>query len=84
MVGGGKGYSSSGHPSSSIMIGILVVIDADIWLLDYISDSPMGCKSAVISVATFLPMTDGHVAWLLWVWNASSRGQCLNLCAACV
>jgi hypothetical protein len=66
------------------MMGILAVMEAEIWMLDQISAIPMGCKSAVSSVATFLPITDGHVAWPLWVWNASSKGQFLNFCAACV
>jgi hypothetical protein len=34
------------------------------------------------SVSTFLPMKDAQVASPLWVWNASSMGQCLNLSAA--
>ncbi len=66
------------------MIGILAVIEADVWLLDQISVSPMGYKSAVSSVATFLPMTEGHVTWLLWVGKASSSGQFLNTFAACL
>ena len=82
LIVGGKDCSSSGHPVSFVMIGFLVVMEAEIWIPDQISDVPMGCKSAVSSVATFLPITDGHVAWPLWVWKASSRGQCLNFCAA--
>ena len=70
----GKGCPSSGQPSSSVMIGILAVTEVKIWLPDQISAVPMGCKSAVSSVATFLPIIDGQVAWPLWVWNASSRG----------
>ena len=84
LVFGGKGCSSAGQPSSSVMIGILVVMDSEIWLPDQIYVLPMRCRSAVSSVATFLPITAGHVAWPLWVWNASSRGQCLNFCVACV
>ena len=84
LVAGGKGCSSSGHPYSSVMIGILDVMEVEIWLPDQISAVPMGCKSAVSSMATFLPINDGQVAWPLWVWNASSRSQCLNFCAACV
>ncbi len=71
---GGKGCSSARQSSSSVMIGIMVVMESEIWLPDQISVLPMGCKSAVSSVATFLPIIDGHVAWPLWVWNASSRG----------
>ena len=44
------------------MIRIMVVIEAEILLLDQISAASMRCKSAVSSVATFMPMTDGHVA----------------------
>ena len=80
----GKGYSSAGQPSSSVMIGILALMESEIWLPDQISAVSMGFKSAVSSVATFLPITYGHVAWPLWVWNASSRGHCLNFCDACV
>jgi len=76
LIVGGKCCSSSEHPSSSVMIGILVVMEAEIWLPDQISAVPMGCKSAVSSMATFLSIIDGHVAWPLWVWNASSRGKC--------
>ena len=72
LVVGGKGCSSAGQPSSSVIIGILAVTEAEILLPDQISAVPMGCKSAVSSVATFLPITDGHVAWPPWVWNASS------------
>ncbi len=79
-----KDCSSAGLPSSSVMIGILAVMESEIWLPDQISALPMGYKSAVSSVATFMPISDGHVAWPLWVWNASSRGKCLNFCAACV
>jgi hypothetical protein len=38
------------------------VIEADIWLPDQISALPMGCKSSVNSVATLMPMIEGHVA----------------------
>ena len=78
LVAEGKGCSSSGHPSSSVTIGILDVMEVEIWLPDQISVVPMGCKSAVSTVPTFLPITDGYVAWPLWVWNASSRGHCLK------
>jgi len=44
------------------MIGILVAIEVFIWLLGQIYVAPMGCKSALSSVAMFLPMSDGHVA----------------------
>ena len=40
------------------MIGILAVIEAETWLSGQISIASMGCKSAVSSVATFLPMAD--------------------------
>ncbi len=73
-----------GQSSSSVAMGILDVIVFDIWLPDQISMLPMGCRSAASRVATFLPMTDGHMARPLCVWNASSKGQCLNLVAACV
>jgi len=53
------------------MVGILDVMECEIWLPDQMSDVPMGCKSVVSSVATFLSITDGHVAWPLWVCNAS-------------
>ena len=80
---GGKGCASAGQPSSSVMVGIQDVMESEIWLPDQMSTVPMGCKSTVSSVATFLPIIDWHVAWPLWVWNASSSGQCMNLCAAC-
>ncbi len=80
----GKGWSSVGQPSSSVVIGILDVIVVDICLPDQISMPPMGCRSAVSRVATFLPITDGNVARPLCVWKASSSGQCLNFVAACV
>ena len=83
LIIGGKGCASSGQPSASVMVGILAVMEIEIWLPDQMSAVPTGCKSAVRSVATFLPITDGHVAWPLWVWNASSSGQCMNFCAAC-
>ena len=84
LVVGGKGCSSVGHPSSSIVVEFLAVIEADIWLPAHIGVSPIGCSSAVSSVATFLPITDGQVACPLWVWNASSRGQFLNFADACL
>ncbi len=59
---GGKDCASAGQPSSSVMVGILAVIECEIWLPDQMSAVPMGCKSAVSSVATFLSITDGHVA----------------------
>ena len=65
-------------------MGILAVIEADIWLPAHIVVSPMGCRSAVSSVATFLPMSEGQVARPLWVWNASSSGQFLNFPVACL
>ena len=79
LVGGGKICSSVGQPSKSIVMGIFDSIEAAIWLHVQIPMSPMGCRAAVRSVATFLPMKDGHVTCPLWVWNASSSGQCLNL-----
>ena len=63
----GNGCSSAGHPSSSVMIGILTEMEVEIWLPNQISDVPRGCKFAVSSVAMFLPIIDGHVAWPLWV-----------------
>jgi hypothetical protein len=84
LIVGGKGCSSVEQPSSSIMTEILAVMEAEIWLLDQISVVSIRCKSAVSIVTTFLLITDGHVAWPMWVWNASSRGHCLNFCAACV
>jgi hypothetical protein len=74
LVVGGKGCFSAGQPSSSVMIGVLAVMEAEIWSPDHISAVPMGCKFAVSSLATFLPIIDVHVAWPLWVWNANSRG----------
>ncbi len=59
------------------MMGILAVIETDMCLPDQISVSPMECKSAVSTVATFLAMIEGHVAWPLWVWNAISSGHIL-------
>jgi hypothetical protein len=44
------------------MIGILDVMEVEIWLPDQISDVPMGRKSAVSSLATFLHITDRQVA----------------------
>ncbi len=63
-------------------MGIRVVREVEIWFPDQISVSPMGWRSAARRVATFLPMTEGHVACPLVVWNASSKGQCLNLSEA--
>ena len=60
------------------------MIEADIWLPAQIGVSPIGCRYAVSSVATFLPMTDGQVACPLWVWNASSSGQFLNFSTVCL
>jgi hypothetical protein len=71
----GKGWSFVGQPSSSIVMGICVAREVEIWLPDQISVSPSGCRSAVIIVAAFLPITEGQVAWPLWVWKASSNGQ---------
>jgi hypothetical protein len=59
-------------------------IEVAIMLPFQISMSPMGCRSAVRSVATFRSMTDGQVACPLRVWKASSNGRCLNFTAACV
>ena len=82
LIVGERGCSTAGQLSSSVMIGILDVMEAEICLPNQISVAPMGCKSALSSVAPFLPITDGHVAWPLRVWNDSSRGQCF--CADCV
>ena len=71
-----------GQPSSPIVMGICVVREVEIWFPDQISVSPRGCRSAVINVAAFMPITDGQVAWPLWVWKASSSGQFLNLADA--
>ncbi len=83
LMAGGKGYASAGQPSSSMVMGILAVIEADILLPAQIIVSPMGCRSVVRSVATFLPMTNGQVARPLWESNASSSSQLLNLSVAC-
>jgi hypothetical protein len=80
----GKGCFATGHPSSPIMMEILAVMEADILLPDQISVSPMGLRSAVRSVATFLSMTEGHLAWPLWEWKASSSGQFLYFSAVCL
>ncbi len=64
--------------------GILVVMEADIWLPAQIVVSSLGWGSVVSSVATFLPMTDGQVACPLWAWKASSGGQCWNFSVDCV
>ena len=77
-MGGEKGCSSVGRLSSSIVMGILVAIEFAIWLPFQIYMVPIGWMSAVSSVATFLPMTDGQVMRPLMVWKASSSGQCLN------
>ena len=61
-VVGGKGCSSSGQPSSSVRIKILAMTEAEIWLLYQISAILMECKSAMSSVATFVPITDGQSA----------------------
>jgi hypothetical protein len=58
------------------------VREVEIWFPDQISVSPRGWRSANINVATFLPITDGQVAWPLWVWKASSSGQFFNLADA--
>ena len=79
----GKGCVSQGQPSSSRLIGILAAMEVDIWFPDHISVSPRRCKSAVINVAAFLPITEGQVAWPLWVWKASSSGQFFYLTDAC-
>ena len=84
LVVSGKGCSYTGHPSSSIVMEIIVVIEAEICLPVRIVASPIGCRSAVSSVATFLPITDGQVACPLWVWNAGSRGQFLSFVDACL
>ena len=60
------------------------MIEADIWFHVQVVVSPIGCRSAVSSVATFLLITDGQVACPLRVWNASSRGQFLNFTVACL
>jgi len=84
LVVDGKGWSSVGHPSVSVVMGILDVMEVDIWLPAKIVVSPIGWRFAVSSVATFLPMTDGQVACPLWMWKARSSGQCRNFPVACV
>ncbi len=51
----------------SMVMGIRVVSEVDIWLPDQISVSPMGWRSAASRVATFLHMNEGHVAYPLVV-----------------
>jgi len=84
LVFGGKGSSSVGHPSSSVMMGSLDVMEVDIWLPAQIAVSPIGWRFAVSSVATFLPMTEGQVACPLFVWKASSSGQFFYFSVACL
>ena len=59
LMGGEKGCSSVRQPVSFIVIGILVAIELAIWLPFQIYMSPIGWRSAVSCVDTFLPMTDG-------------------------
>ena len=76
----GKGWPPTGNPSTSIVMGVISVIEADIWLPVQIAVSPIVCRSAVSSLSTFLPMTNGQVACPLWVWNATSSGLVEFLC----
>ncbi len=67
LVIGGKGCSAVGHPSSSVVMGSLEVMDVDIWLPSQIIVPPVGWRYVVSRVATFLPLTDGQVACPLCV-----------------
>ncbi len=82
LVEDGKGWSFVGQPSSSIVMGICVVREVEILFPDQISVSPRGWRSAVINVAAFLQITEGQVAWPLWVWKASSSGNFFYLADA--
>ena len=68
----------------SVVIGILDVMEVEIWLPAQVVVSPIGWRFAVSSVATFLPMTNGQVACPLCEWKANSSGQCWNFPVACV
>jgi hypothetical protein len=73
-----------GQPSSSVVMGVEEVREADISFPDHISGPPRGCRSAVRRVAMLRAMTDGQSGLPpRWEWNASSNGQCWNLLAAC-
>jgi hypothetical protein len=69
-----------GQPSSSVLKGTALASATDIGFSDQISGSPRVCGSAAISVAMLRATMEGQISLRpLWVWKASSSGQCFYL-----
>ena len=82
-MGWGNCWVSSAHSSLSVLMGILVEREVEIWVLDQISGPPMGWSLAVRRVAMLLETIEGQSGDpSLWEWKANSKGQCRNLEAA--